>query len=312
MLNLAPPASKKTLDAKMKAQMKLKVGQEYFTPYNIAEDLINYSGIHDDPIKHMKILEPTAGYGNIIRVLLKLMSKKRKTFSIDMVEISQENRQHLQQYADTIPYILNLMKTTDFLEFIPSEKYDYIFMNPPFHLDKRLNKKYLKDYYDYDFVKRAYACLDIGGILCAITGQSYLKNKDMVKWYKSHKAEIELKTVKWSGEGLKEGGEIQKLDIAFIRIKKFDKGLLTEKEDQELLKIDKFVETPDVVSMKNNFQFKEPSDNYTTKHKKTEDQKQQEEAIKRNKILRDDISNTQDNLKKLINLITWHNYSICY
>ena len=82
-------------------------------------------------------------------------------------------------------------------------------MNPPFHLDKRLNKKYKRDYYDYDFVKRAYGMLELNGVLVAITGINYEKNKDMIKWYKDKGAKIEKVKGKWTGENLKQGAEIQ-------------------------------------------------------------------------------------------------------
>ena len=48
-------------------------------------------------------------------------------------------------------------------EFVNPIEYDMVIMNPPFHLQKA-NFTYLdKDYYDIDFVKRAYYMLKNGG-----------------------------------------------------------------------------------------------------------------------------------------------------
>ena len=46
-------------------------------------------------------------------------------------------------------------------------------MKPPFHLRKSENSTMLRDTYDFDFVKRAYAMLRVGGVLMAIIGQSW-------------------------------------------------------------------------------------------------------------------------------------------
>jgi hypothetical protein len=163
---------------------------------------------------------------------------------IDMVEIAQDNREVLTKIADAIPDIVSLDKTRDFLELVPNKQYHYIFMNPPFHLDKRLNKKYKKDYYDYDFVQRAYAMLEVNGVLVAITGQSYKKNKTIVDWYDKVNAKIQDDTVKWTGDNLKTGAEIQNLSLSYIYIRKLDED---KDENNRLLKIDDFntdVRTP--------------------------------------------------------------------
>lgn len=222
---------------------KLHIRQEYFTPMHIAKEFVLASQIQNSREKNLRILEPTAGYGNIIQVLLEIMSKHRKNLDIDMIEILDDNRKFLQEYCDKIPDVLHLLKTKDFLEFVPSELYDYIFMNPPFLLNKSKFTTYNNDVYDYDFVKRAFACLHPNsGYLMAITSTAYKRNKDIMKWYKDHDAEIYEQTVSWKGEGLKEGAEIGKMEIAMIKIKKFN-----EDEDEELLKIN-FLKKNDLVS----------------------------------------------------------------
>jgi hypothetical protein len=105
-------------------------------------------------------------------------------------------------------------------------------MNPPFHLSKK--KTYIHDVYDYDFVKRAYAMLEINGVLVAITGQSYKTNKEIVKWYANKNAIIKDDVVRWSGDNLKKGAEIQNLKLSYIYIRKLNDD---QKENNELLKI---------------------------------------------------------------------------
>jgi hypothetical protein len=225
-----------------KQKQQLKVGQEFFTPPEQAEKLIKmsniiveYSKIHDKGT--LSILEPTAGQGGLVNALLKLVRKKDFMMKIDMVEIAQDNREVLTKITDAIPDIVSLDKTRDFLELVPNKQYHYIFMNPPFHLDKRLNKKYKKDYYDYDFVQRAYAMLEVNGVLVAITGQSYKKNKTIVDWYDKVNAKIQDDTVKWTGDNLKTGAEIQNLSLSYIYIRKLDED---KDENNRLLKIDDF------------------------------------------------------------------------
>jgi hypothetical protein len=104
-------------------------------------------------------------------------------------------------------------------------------------VDCLLNKKYKKDYYDYDFVQRAYAMLEVNGVLVAITGQSYKKNKTIVDWYDKVNAKSQDDTVKWTGDNLKTGAEIQNLSLSYIYIRKLDED---KDENNRLLKIDDF------------------------------------------------------------------------
>lgn len=211
--------------------------QEYFTPKSEAVKLINLSKIVIE-YKRMydgstiNILEPSAGQGGLIFPLLELILTKKLLLKIDMVEFSQENRRFLESLCEKTPDVLNLEKTNDFLEFFPNKTYHFIFMNPPFHLSKK--KTYIHDVYDYDFVKRAYAMLEINGVLVAITGQSYKTNKEIVKWYANKNAIIKDDVVRWSGDNLKKGAEIQNLKLSYIYIRKLNDD---QKENNELLKI---------------------------------------------------------------------------
>jgi len=143
-----------------------------------------------------------------------------------MVEIDNENRIVLEKLVSKAPDILELNKTKDFLKFIPSKKYDYVFMNPPFHLRK--NKYLLNDIYDIDFVKRAYGMLKIDGVLIAITSTKYINDK----WYQNHKYTYETMKLKWEGIKLDKLSKISNMEVAFIKIIK-----KSNDEDNELLKI---------------------------------------------------------------------------
>jgi 16S rRNA G1207 methylase RsmC len=134
-------------------------------------NIFNYKFNEKKELKMMDILEPTAGVGNLIIYLMKNFDG---LFKIDLVEYQQHNRNDLKELVNTAPDILNLTYEPNFLLFVPNKSYDFIIMNPPFHL-KRTNHKYLsQDAYDMDFVIRAYNYLKPGGELIAIvsTGNS--------------------------------------------------------------------------------------------------------------------------------------------
>lgn len=233
--------SRKQLSELQLNKLLVKIGQEYFTPLKEAEELFKLSGLEFEFSKYpvLNILEPSAGTGGLLVPIIDFYNKKvtKQMFKFDLVEFSEDNRKVLQDLQDKVPDVFSLQKTRDFLEFTPNKDYNFIFMNPPFHLDKHYNKKYKKDYYDYDFVKRAYAMLDLNGVLVAITGLKYLENPEMVKWYKEKGAKIKRVKGEWKGENLKVGAEIKNLDRVHIYIRKVNDDI---KETQELLKIDDF------------------------------------------------------------------------
>lgn len=228
---------------KLKAELlKNRIKQEFFTPTHLVKQLIELSGIHKDKRimdGGIQVLEPSAGYGAIIKGLLKLMSEKSIDLRMDMVEIIEENRKVLMELVKEVPTYLSLAEQPDFLRYVPNKSYDYIIMNPPFHLRK-------EGKFDYDFVQRAFAMLKPGGTLVAITGVKYKEFEDASMWYKSKNAEIKVKNVEWrefeEGEKLKNKGmEINNLKIAFIKIQKSninDKNKnWSLKEDAQLLKL---------------------------------------------------------------------------
>jgi len=216
-----------------KARARLR--QEFFTPNSLVKDLIVLSGIDKlDKYQSVNILEPSAGWGNIVRGLLLLGGKKKINMFIDMVEFEESNRAELLKLENEIPSAVSLAKQKNFLLFTPSKRYEYIFMNPPFFLQKKFNKEYKRDVFDYDFILRAYGMLDLDGVLVAITGMKWKENEAIKKFYKSVEADIEeRKGVKWTGAEVKKGGEVASLDITIIYIKKLVEN---SKLDNDLFK----------------------------------------------------------------------------
>jgi len=161
--------------------------QEFFTNAVLAKDIVTNSSIihRDDKIT---VLEPTAGDGALIRPILEL----EKDITIDLVEINRTNRKELEKLINGPPHqpALFLKEQPNFLKYTTSTRYDYIFMNPPFHLKASENGNLNKDIFDFDFIKRAYAYLKVGGELIAISGGHYTTNKEMIKWYNNKNAKI--------------------------------------------------------------------------------------------------------------------------
>ena len=156
--------------------------QANFTPYTECVELIKYSGILDNNNAPLRILEPTAGVGNMIIPLLE--SKNKFNYEIDLNEYNHLFVQIAKYKFENISNIV--IHETDFFKYTPSYQYDYILGNPPFNLPgqrteykKTKNKvtgeinqyvdKYDVVYYDVDFVTEAYnTLLKMGGVLCMI------------------------------------------------------------------------------------------------------------------------------------------------
>lgn len=192
--------------------------QQYFTNDKLAEELINKSNIIKSKTT-VEILEPSAGDGQLIKPLCKLL---KIDYNVDLVEIDKNNRIKLEELVKAAPNIIKLEPHKNFLTFIPSKRYDFVFMNPPFHLRKDSNGLLKHDVFDFHFIKRAYAMLKLGGCLMAITGKHWMNVDEMKKWYKSVKFEYEeKKNQMFSGV---------KVDVHIIKIIKE-----SEAEDNEIL-----------------------------------------------------------------------------
>jgi len=191
--------------------------QQYFTNEILAEYIIKKSSLPDVERK-VDVLEGTAGDGALVRPILKL----NKDLTIDLIEIDEKYREKLRELIKLSPASLNLCETKNFLKYIPSKRYDYIFMNPPFHIRRSENAFLISDVWDYDFIRRAYAMLNIGGELIAITSKKWQMEKQAQKFYEKVDAKIE--------ERKKEKFGNVRIDVSIIKIIK-----MTDTYDDEIL-----------------------------------------------------------------------------
>ena len=199
---------------------------EFFTPPEIVEELLSHSDIIDSK-NFIKVLEPTAGFGNLVSGVVKARTDiLDKGTYIDMIEINPKNRNVLQTlFVDKDPYQFNLLETKNFLEYQPSENYDLIVMNPPFHLKLDLNRGIIdRDMWDIDFIIKAYDMLKPGGEIMGIVS-AYLSHgkQQYKKWIKNKKVQIikKYEGYKWSPTLEKEerGKKSTKLILNFHLIK---------------------------------------------------------------------------------------------
>jgi predicted RNA methylase len=208
------------MDLKLDVAKRL---QAYFTPEKVIKQMLEYSKKLREYNK-LEILEPTAGIGNIPIYLLKNF---KGDYKINMIEIDEEYRKVLKEFVSTAPDILNLYnESKNFLRFVNPIQYDLILMNPPFHLKKSKLSYLNRDYYDFDFVKRAFYMLKKGGELIAITAQ--VNKKEDLDWYNKFNANIINMTVKnWMDTSKKTKEEkqattIRSLNISIIVLNKTD------------------------------------------------------------------------------------------
>ena len=76
---------------KKNKQKKIKQLQQYFTGVKEVQKLIELSNISEDE-RELQILEPTAGYGAIVKGLINVVNEDNETLnmSIDMVEFDKK------------------------------------------------------------------------------------------------------------------------------------------------------------------------------------------------------------------------------
>ncbi len=140
----------------------------FFTPSDYAKKLIELSGIEDDERENIKILEPTAGIGNLIGQLLTL--RNSANYMIDCVEINKVFHQIGEVIYENIDNVI--WTNADFLNYSSRYNYDYIFMNPPFNIKTKDGNKH-----DIDFVVKAYNMLSDDGVLVGIISSKFTYDK---------------------------------------------------------------------------------------------------------------------------------------
>lgn len=175
---------------------ELRDFQAYFTPSSECKKLVEYSGILKDTRNSITILEPTAGIGNIISSLI-AKNENSGTYKIDCNEL------HSIFFSIGQVLVSNLnikWHNLNFYNYNSRNNYDYILGNPPFNVKfktfivKEILPSKEKDsdviipgyikktetdihWYDIHFVAKAYNLLNIGGVLCMVMSDRFLKDK---------------------------------------------------------------------------------------------------------------------------------------
>ena len=250
------------LGTRKSTREKHQVMQQFFTKEFLVNEIYHFSEIMNDD-RQIKVLEPTAGIGNLILPLLEL----DKDLTIDLVEYDPENRKILEKLVSLDKVVLNLEVQPDFLKTTFKEKYDYIFMNPPFNLRKSENAKLKKSVKDIDFVLRAFVALKIDGELIAIVGSMAKKTPEYQIFENSRVADIQIESYQdqYFSRGQDDNEKI-KINVDILIIKKLsndiDNDILIsqqkfygkEKEiekKQPLLQLLDVVDIPDSKEIKN-------------------------------------------------------------
>ena len=172
-------------------KLRNSVLQQYFTGDNEIDLLYKLSGIKEDPRKTgIQFLEPTAGTGSIIKYFIE---READRIEIKCCEFDPETRTHLKKVTETLGLgEETLYNEPNFLKLNPSDRFDYIIMNPPFNIKPYKNLGYKKPIYDIDFIKHAYMCCKVGGRIVAIMYGEHAKEglKDRLgenySWLKEH------------------------------------------------------------------------------------------------------------------------------
>jgi len=126
---------------------KQKLFQAYYTPDDVADQLVNYAGIQNA----MSILEPSAGLGSLVKAVYGLHN--RRHLQVTCVDINPEATAHLKNEG------FDKVIEADFLTLSVNDLglYDRVLMNPPF-----------TDRQDAKHILHAMQFLRPGGYLVAI------------------------------------------------------------------------------------------------------------------------------------------------
>ena len=120
-----------------------KVKQAFYTPNDLASKMVRRLAVEPG----MKVLEPSAGEGAIVKAIL---GSLKGSIYLDSLEIDQKLHDLLNDEGANVV-------GTDFMEYDPGKIYDRIAMNPPFRKGQ-----------DIAHVRRAFNMLKPGGRLVAI------------------------------------------------------------------------------------------------------------------------------------------------
>jgi hypothetical protein len=237
--------------------------QANFTPADKCDELVRLSGINNDTRPIIRILEPTAGIGNVISSLMK--TENKANYLIDCNEyhnVFYQIGKSIYSEIDNVKWM-----NSDFYLYQNKYNYDYILGNPPFNLPyvalvpqeitppKRDPKaepidpstqKFIKfetilvkkdlHLYDVDFVAKSYNMLSNGGVLTFIISDRFQRQPD-IRPFKPFNLYIDAMKKKDPNS------------VEIIKSKEFkkDKGVVKEQETSygmviiKLVKLDNFI-----------------------------------------------------------------------
>ena len=121
------------------------------TPPVLVRKMLNMAEIREG----MRLLEPSAGTGNITSALIKFLNT-----SLDWCEIDYNCRHMLETKGLSATQGYGPAVADDFMTYNPGPVYDRIVMNPPFENGQ-----------DIDHVRHAFDCLKPGGRIVAVMSE---------------------------------------------------------------------------------------------------------------------------------------------
>ena len=131
----------------------------YTTPPETVRALLdNFDGISSGD----RILEPSAGNGQIIRVLREYGYDNR----IDAVELRPEEQATLETLADSVTI-------GSFFDYDPGLGYDVIIGNPPYSMA-------------LEFINKSLELLHPGGLLIFLLRTNFLESEKRFRWWQEH------------------------------------------------------------------------------------------------------------------------------
>ena len=159
----------------------------FFTPSDNVSRMIELSGITNDNRDNIKVLEPTAGVGDIIIQLNK--SSLMPRLMIDAVEYSNMFWQIgsvLYENIDNVKW-----HNMDFFKYVSRYNYDYVFMNPPFNIKSPKGN----NIYDVQFVEKAYNMLEPDGVLVALISNRFTYDNSIPVFKKFREALDSIRSI---------------------------------------------------------------------------------------------------------------------
>jgi superfamily II DNA or RNA helicase len=279
--------------------------QANFTPPQHVKQLINFSGIENDITQNIKILEPTAGIGNIIGGLIKL--KNSSNFSIDANELFNLYYQIGKAIYNNIDNVI--WYNLDFYyNYNQKYNYNYIIGNPPFNLRtirELKGRKLDTTLYDINFVEVAYNMLKDNGVLCFIISNRFERDKShlflnfnkilkFIKKYNEKYVEIETLKTDFKVEDETKTTKSQETNfgmvmIKLIKIPKFIMNILKPPLDEK--EIEQIEKENEIKKLERAKKKKEKMEKEINKPKEQNKQK-----LKKEKLIEKEIDEEQPNI----------------